>query len=78
MDCDNCGETMIRVIGAPTVLRHSFQDGYKRDGAYYLNKEAAKLESKMFNMPVEERKEAKKEVQNLKRATGAEKPKGGR
>ena len=63
--CPVCGGEGKKTICAPAVLQASYPDGTKRKGFQEL-KEAAKLESKMYELPYEKRKEIRKEIKKIK------------
>ena len=61
-ECPQCSAQMIKVPSAPRVMRASYPDGTNRFADF---KEAAKLESAMYDLPESERAGIKKEIKKI-------------
>lgn len=62
------GDKCHRVFAAANVVgKASYLDGQSRGQGYENLKQVAKLEKQAANLPVEERKEIKREVDKLKK-----------
>lgn len=66
--CEKCGLMAMPTFGMPKPLRKSYHDGVKRRGFKELA-EAATLESRMFELPVEKRADLQKEIDGIKKVT---------
>lgn len=64
--CPECGEKLVRQLGAPAVMGVALPDGTYRGTQYQKMKEAAKLEKQAANLPVEKRGELKAEIRKLR------------
>jgi hypothetical protein len=65
-ECPDCGGEMKRAfLTPPAIMQRSFPDGTKRTGFQDL-KEALRLESEAYDMPVNRRAEIGREIKKLR------------
>jgi Zn-finger nucleic acid-binding protein len=65
--CPHCEGVMKVVPGAPRIMEASYPDGHRRPDSYYIEKEARKVEAKAYDLPVEKRKEVRKDVETIRK-----------
>jgi len=64
-ECEVCGGTAGKIMGAPAIMKAAYPDGTFRGEAFQLTKEIAKLKLKRKYAKKNEREEISKEIGSL-------------